>query len=89
MVSSSSDSVAYWLSLEVSGYRLRDFDHQGLRCSWVKGLHSGVRACISVVIGVRVSAEAVKIVFDGEEKNSPVIAARLALILACNDIPHM
>jgi hypothetical protein len=41
------------------------------------------------VIGVRVSAEARKIVFDGGEKNSPVMAARLALILACNDIPHM
>jgi len=41
------------------------------------------------VIGARVSAEAVKIVCDGRGKNSPVTAARLALILACNDIPHM
>ena len=41
------------------------------------------------MIGVRVSAEAMKIVFDGEEKNSPVMAARLALILVFNDIPHM
>ena len=41
------------------------------------------------MIGARVSAEAVKIVCDGRGKNSPVTAARLALILACNDIPHM
>jgi hypothetical protein len=30
-----------------------------------------------------------KIVFDGKEKNRPVMAARFALILAFNDIPHM
>ena len=41
------------------------------------------------MVGVIVSAEAMKIVFDGEEKNIPVMAARLALILACIDIPHM
>jgi hypothetical protein len=53
----SSHCVPYWLSLEVSVCRLRGFDHQGLRCSSVKGLHFGARVCLSIVIGVRVSHE--------------------------------